>query len=157
LVDMLGVPSRLAIALLAAFLAGSSALALAAPRAEGGAAGPRECWMTVRRRVLRALDDPGRAMGLGLVATFALSPLLWFHYLVLAVLPGLHLLGGARRLGRWLGGAALLLYSGFFAPAIWQRFGAESNYALGALWSLTWLPLWIGLLLESRAAVQRSA
>jgi hypothetical protein len=98
--------------------------------------------------VRRMLSDAGIAAGAGVVVTLAMAPLVWFHYFVLALIPALRLIaaGGAPR---WLGVIALALYC-LYQPELWTFSRAFVAGWLAPLWSLTWVPLWIGLLVVAR-------
>lgn len=99
----------------------------------------------------RVLRDPHLAMAIGVTLTTALSPLFWYHYYLIVLIPGLWLLNappGRVYLPLW-GLAALVLSSGLlnvlFIPLGWT--GAVE---IGA--ALSWVPLWVGTLLRiSRA------
>lgn len=129
--EALGIPVLVSGALLAVVLL-ASALAL-----------PRRAWR-----------DPALASGAGVVLVLAAAPLVWFHYFVLALLPGLWLAGSARGgpLPRILAGAALLVYAGFYLPVV-PRSLLPGLYAL---WSLTWIPLAVALWLRGRASAPGS-
>jgi hypothetical protein len=103
----------------------------------------------------RALDAAPRAAGIGIVAVFALAPLVWFHYFVLALVPGLWLVGPSRpTAARVWGGAALVLYSAVYLPVVAAAAPAAVASVLQPLWALAWIPLWIGLLCSvSRASL----
>ena len=93
----------------------------------------------------RALDDPRLAAAIGVTICIALPPLFWYHYYVIAIIPGLWLLNsgaGPSSLALW-GFAALALSSGvlnvLFLPLGWTA-------AVQASAALTWIPLWGGIL-----------
>ena len=93
----------------------------------------------------RAFDDPRLAAAIGVTTCIALSPLFWYHYYVIALIPGLWLMnasGGPSSLALW-GLAALVLSSGLlnvlFLPLGWSA-------AVEASAALSWLPLWGGIL-----------
>ena len=93
----------------------------------------------------RAFDDPRLAAAIGVTTCIALSPLFWYHYYVIALIPGLWLLnasGGPSAPALW-GLAALVLSSGLlnvlFLPLGWSA-------AVEAGAALSWLPLWGGIL-----------
>lgn len=100
-----------------------------------------------------ALARPAFAAGLGVVAMLAVSPLVWFHYFVLALAPGLWLaLGSRAALPRALAVATLLVLSAFYLPVVPRA----ALPALHAIWSLAWIPLWCALLLRARAMEETS-
>jgi hypothetical protein len=104
--------------------------------------------------VRRMLSDAGIAAGVGIVVALAVAPLVWFHYFVLALIPAIRLIaaGGAPR---WLGVIAVALYS-LYQPELWTYSRAFVAGWLAPLWSLTWVSLWIGLLVAARRAPDES-
>jgi hypothetical protein len=93
----------------------------------------------------RTLDDPRLAAAIGVTICIALPPLFWYHYYVIALIPGLWLLNasaGPSALAFW-GFAALALSSGLlnvlFLPLGWSD-------AVQASAALSWIPLWGGIL-----------
>jgi hypothetical protein len=93
----------------------------------------------------RAFDDPRLAAAIGVTICIALPPLFWYHYYVIAIIPGLWLLNsgaGPSSLALW-GFAALALSSGvlnvLFLPLGWTA-------AVQASAALSWIPLWGGIL-----------
>jgi hypothetical protein len=92
----------------------------------------------------RAFDDPRLAAAIGVTTCIALSPLFWYHYYVIALIPGLWLLnaGGASSLALW-GLAALVLSSGLL-NVLFLSLGWSAAVEAGA--ALSWLPLWGGIL-----------
>jgi len=103
----------------------------------------------------RILSDAGLAAGAGVVATLAMAPLVWFHYFVLALIPGIRLLA-APGAPRWLGALALALYSVYQPALVTLSRGVVTEW-LAPIWSLGWVPLWIGLLVVARRAADPSA
>jgi hypothetical protein len=85
------------------------------------------------------------------VVTLAALPLVWFHYFVLALIPGLALALGPRRApaARALALLALALYSAPWLPLA-RRAGVTPW--LPGLWSITWVPLWLAWLADAHAA-----
>lgn len=84
-------------------------------------------------------------LGLGVVALLALSPLVWWHYYTLALLPLFALLGPAATRGQIvLGGLSVLLASGRLGP-VYAWFGDADRATIVGV-SLAWVPLWLGLL-----------
>jgi len=77
------------------------------------------------RAILRAFDDPQLALAIGITATIALPPLVWYHYYVIMLIPGLWLLHASResRAMELCGLAVLVLSSGLlnvlFVPLGW--------------------------------------
>jgi hypothetical protein len=101
----------------------------------------------LRRALEGVFGDARLAMAIGITLTIALPPLFWYHYNVIALIPGLWLLNassGSRYL-RFCGLAALVLSSGLlntlFLPLGWNG-AAEVSAAL------SWIPLWAGILLR---------
>jgi len=114
------------------------------------------------KRVLGSvLADPFVAATFGLVVMLATAPLVWNHYMVIAVVP----LAWAAQRGRLgvecgLVFASLLLYSHSFLPLLSSAglLVGTSDEVQPAV-ALAWLPLWLGLLLSiaRRARVAGSA
>ncbi len=89
---------------------------------------------------------PERVMGAAIVVSLALSPLAWWHYQVLALMPLATLWSvTASRVQAVLGWTAFLLASGRLGPVF--AFFIDPEAATAAAATLAWLPLWIGLLL----------
>lgn len=108
-------------------------------------------WATFRDAPRRVFGDPQLAMAIGVTLTVALPLLVWYHYHVLVLIPGLWLLSapaGSRSLAL-CGGVALALSSGvlnvLFLPLGW------TGVAAGAA-ALTFVPLWAGILLHLHAS-----
>ena len=86
-------------------------------------------------------------MAIGVTLTIALPPLVWYHYYLIALIPGLWLLNASSgsRYVPLCGLAALGLTSGLlnvvFLPLGW------TSAAAGAA-ALGWVPLWAGILLR---------
>jgi hypothetical protein len=103
-------------------------------------------WDAIRR----TLDDPRVAAAIGVTVGIALPPLFWYHYLVIAVIPGLWLLNvpGPASLPLW-GLVGLAMSSGvlnvLFLPLGWAQ-------AVQAGAALSWIPLWGGILHYLRAS-----
>jgi len=99
--------------------------------------------------VRRALDDPRVAAAIGVTVGIALPPLFWYHYFVIAVIPGVWLLNapGPASLPVW-GLVGLAMSSGvlnvLFLPLGWAQ-------AVQAVAALSWIPLWGGILHYLRA------
>jgi hypothetical protein len=96
----------------------------------------------------RVLSDAGLAAGMGVVVTLAMAPLVWFHYFVLALVPAIRLIA-ERGVPRGLGVLALALYSLYQPDLVTFSRDFVSEW-LAPLWSLTWVSLWIGLLVAAR-------
>jgi hypothetical protein len=131
-----------AVRLVAAALAISLiAVVVAAVRAD-----PRARAAPVRSALDKVLGDPHLAMAIGVSATIALPPLFWYHYYVIALIPGLWLLSLSSRSRALplLGLVSLALSQGLlnvvFIPLGWT--GAVIVAA-----ALAWVPLWAGSLL----------
>ncbi len=143
--NLLGLGLGTVAALLAACLLASMVLVMAWPAA--GARRP-----TPRAMVARVLGDPRLAIAIGVVCAVALPPLAWYHYYVIALIPALWLLAPSP--GSWTlaacGFAGLALSVGLpnvlLLPLGW-------NDAVAGMAALSWLPLWIGILLRLRWAV----
>lgn len=94
----------------------------------------------------RLFEDPHLAIAIGISATIALSPLFWYHYYLLALIPGLWLLNAGAEHGplSLLGLAALVLSTGL-PNVLLLPLGWTGAVAAGA--ASSWLPLWGGILL----------
>jgi hypothetical protein len=105
----------------------------------------------VRVVLARVLGDLHVAMAIGVVAAIALPPLAWYHYYVIALIPGLWLLTGPPAPGSLyaalcgLAGLALGLglLNVLFIPLGWAE-------AVSFTAALSWIPLWAGVLLRLR-------
>ncbi len=95
-----------------------------------------------------AFRDPHLAAAIGVTMTIALSPLFWYHYYVLALIPGLWLLNASSPPGYLplCGLAALVLSSGLLNVLL-LPLGWTGAAAAGA--ALSWVPLWGGILLRT--------
>jgi hypothetical protein len=123
--ELLGVPALVSAGLVAALLAASLVRL------------PRRAWR-----------DPRLGVGLGVAGMLAASPLVWFHYFVLALAPGLWLATSPRiaRLPRVLALGTLAVLSAAYLPLV-PRAGLP---LLQGVWSLAWVPLWTALWLHAR-------
>jgi hypothetical protein len=103
------------------------------------------------RALARSFDDPHLAMAIGITMTIALSPLLWYHYYVIALIPGLWLLNASAE-PRYLplGGLASLVLSSGLLNVLFLPLGWTGAAAVGA--ALSWIPLWAGILCRLSAA-----
>jgi hypothetical protein len=97
-----------------------------------------------------AIYDPHLLVSLGVVATFALSPLAWVHYYMLLLIPALWLasLSGRSAVTALLGLAALVMSSG---AADYVFFLLQRDALIPWARALSWLPAWVGILLAIRA------
>jgi hypothetical protein len=134
---------NLDIFVVAALLAGAAIISMRAVMAASvnADAGPRASGLA------RVLGDPHVAMAIGVTATTALSPLYWYHYYLIVLIPGLWLLNAspARGYPALWGLAALVLSSGLL-NVLFIPLGWTGAVAVGA--ALSWVPLWVGTLLR---------
>jgi hypothetical protein len=108
--------------------------------------------LAVRATLARVLGDLHVATAIGVIASIALPPLTWYHYYVIALIPGLWLLtappGPGSRPAMLCGLAGLILGLGLlnvlFIPLGWTG-------AVSFVTALSWIPLWAGVLLRLRA------
>lgn len=112
------------------------------------------CTWAVRRRqpaAVRVLDiaraalsDRTVAISIGVVALCALSPLVWQHYYTLLLFPAVWLVADRSVVAAagWCGAVALLATSSNGVP------GGIGHSLANATLSMSWAPLWIGLLLR---------
>jgi small-conductance mechanosensitive channel len=138
--------------LVTALLAGAAIVSLTAVVAASRTAGAAPHGVGFSR----ALRDPHLAMAIGVTITTALSPLFWYHYYVMILIPGLWLLNAPEGPGYpslW-GLAALMLGSGLL-NVLFIPLGWTGAVAAGA--ALCWVPLWIGILLRLRPAGRGAA
>jgi hypothetical protein len=99
------------------------------------------------RAALRSLRDPNLTMATGITATLFLSPLVWFHYYLLSVIPAFWLLSPghpwnqAHRAG-WI---AMILTSNVITSGmrVWFGFTYQITYVAAALGLVV---LWAGIL-----------
>ena len=102
--------------------------------------------------IRRALDDPRIAAAIGVTVGMALPPLSWYHYFVIAMIPGLWLLNaaGPASLALWaLVGLAMScgVLNVLLLPLGWTQ-------AVEAVAALSWIPLWGGILYYLRASAR---
>jgi len=99
------------------------------------------------------LSRPEVALSFGIVAMLALSPLAWWHYYTLALVPIFVLLSpGASRLQVALACLSFLLSSGRLGPVyVWF---ADGDLATIFGVAFAWMPLWVGLLLPLKSVPQ---
>ena len=113
-------------------------------------------WVSVRagtglrggvRLAVEAFRDPASAATIGLILTFALMPLVWFHYYVLILFPALWLAskpdhGSVVRLA---GALSVLLAAGVLQSVMGPFFGWRGlQYDAVAL---SWIPVWVGVVI----------
>jgi hypothetical protein len=103
-------------------------------------------WDAVRR----TLDDPRVAAAIGVTVGIALPPLFWYHYFVIAVIPGLWLLNAAGPASLALWGLVGLAMSSGVLNVLFLPVGWSSAVQAGA--ALSWIPLWGGILYYLRAS-----
>ena len=113
-------------------------------------------WVSVRAGIglrggvglaVEAFRDPAFAATTGLILTFALMPLVWFHYYVLILFPALWLAskpdhGSVVRLA---GALSVLLAAGVLQSVVGPFFGWRGlQYDAVAL---SWVPVWVGVVI----------
>jgi hypothetical protein len=107
-------------------------------------------------RSIRGLDGnvfaPDLAMAAGMVLTFALSPLSWIHYYLLLLVPALWLIehDAPESWVPHLGLATLVISSGIMDHLL-TFLGWDP--AIPPMRAVSWVPLWLGILLLLRAGV----
>lgn len=106
------------------------------------AAGPRRDWRVARGTLCRATRDPLFAASFAVLLTFAASPLVWIHYLVLTLVPIAWLLRGN---GRIAAAGAVVAYVAMARPTIDLMLAAAPGL-LAPVTLLGWLALVPGLL-----------
>jgi hypothetical protein len=95
------------------------------------------------------IQDPHLLVSVGLVATFALSPLAWVHYYLLFLIPALWLTSLSARslvIG-FLGLTSLVMSSG---AADYAFLRLQQDGLIPWVRALSWLPAWIGILVAIR-------
>jgi hypothetical protein len=109
--------------------------------------GAESGWTMVRTAVRRVFGDARVAMAIGVTLTVALPQLVWYHYYLIALVPGLWLVNASSG-SRYLpccGLAALVLGSGLlnvlFLPLGWTA-------VVSGAAALSWVPLWAGIVLR---------
>lgn len=111
-----------------------------------GASGPGRWRLAASSLSDTLLRSPETTLSLGIVAMLALSPLTWWHYYTLALLPIFALLSsGASRAQAVLACLSFLLSSGRLGPVYVWFTDADWATVCGA--AFAWVPLWLGLLL----------
>ena len=95
-----------------------------------------------------AFRDPSLATAVGILIMLVFSPLVWFHYYVLSLMPALWLLSlSERKIWKYVswiaGGLSLLLTGNILFPLLTLIFGWSLSIPFGITGGL--LPLWIGI------------
>ena len=95
---------------------------------------------------VRLLHNPHLVVALGVTATLILSPLVWFHYYLLSLIPAIWLLSAKHhwRYNSKAGGLSILLTSNVAISLVVFLFGYPSVAPYGIASGLA--PLWIGVL-----------
>jgi hypothetical protein len=106
------------------------------------AAGPRSDWLLARATLCRASRDPMFAASFAVLLTFAASPLVWIHYLVLALIPIVWL---SRGHGRVAVAGSAVAFVAMARPTI-DLMLASAPWLLPPVTLLGWLALVPGLL-----------
>jgi len=131
----------------AALVAAALVISIIAVTAGSAKAEARAHATPPRGTLARLFGDPHLAMAIGVTMTIALPHLFWYHYYLIALIPGLWLLNASSGPSYLplCGLGALVLSSGqlnvLFLPLGWT--GAV---AAGA--ALSWVPLWGGILVR---------
>lgn len=102
------------------------------------------------KTVIRIMYNPYLAVAVAVSATMALSPLIWFHYYVMLLLPALWMITvrSSPAICRAMGMLAFFLSSGFMSRII------GVNDHLWYFFASSWVPLWAGVLvLTSRGGI----
>lgn len=102
---------------------------------------------SVLRVLRRTFGDPQLVLTIGIVLTAAASPLYWFHYYLLSLIPTLWLLStpeSSKYLAA-LGAATVVLSSGVLEPLLLRLPWPD---VLPSSIALSWLPLWCAVLLR---------
>jgi len=93
------------------------------------------------KKVGMILHNPYLAVVMAVSATLALSPLVWFHYYVISLLPAIWMtMQPLSTPSRYLGGFSLFLSSGLIVRML------DVNEYLPFVFASSWVPLWIGAL-----------
>jgi hypothetical protein len=135
-----------ALAIAAVLIVSLLGVIVVSPGALRGAGSSRAA--TIVAALRRMFSDSTLVIAGGIALTIAISPLVWFHYYILIIIPAFWLLNGSRRSDQVLGLAAIALSSGMltvlFAPLGWTG-------AVPITIAASWIPLWCAILLYSRA------
>ncbi|MBI5328751.1 MAG: hypothetical protein HZB80_10775 [Deltaproteobacteria bacterium] len=96
--------------------------------------------------IIRLLHNPHLVVSLGITATLILSPLVWFHYYLLSLVPAIWLLSGRHywRHSSKAGGLSILLTSNVPISLVVFLFGYVSIVPYGVASGLFFL--WLGVL-----------
>lgn len=111
----------------------------------------RETWarfLELASTVLRALREPGFAVSAGIVLSFAISPLIWQHYQLLAIAPALWLCGKKRPGGVTtlvVGCVSILLFADL-PVNINTVFGGIPGWMISVHHGFSWMLLWFGMI-----------
>jgi hypothetical protein len=100
--------------------------------------------------LLALLGDPYLCAALGITATLATSPLVWYHYYVLSLMPALWLIVISPRRSRLelLGIISIVMTSGVLPQVLpFLRHGSVRYWLVAG----GWLPLWFGIQSEIKA------
>lgn len=110
------------------------------------------------RRIEPAMNQTVHiATGLGLVAMVAMSPLVWNHYLILLLPPIAYLLfhDDVPRPAAWSALLGLIFSIGIGRRLFQMQTGLPATWVpLSSM--LAWLPVWLALLLNTRAVLGRA-
>jgi hypothetical protein len=97
--------------------------------------------------IVAVLEDPWLAASIAVLATFAVSPLMWPHYWVLALVP---LMRFFRWHGRWdvASGCAVLAYALLSRPVLGAIYDPARAAAIYTFMMFSWTPLLVALIAE---------
>lgn len=139
---ILGSSVSTAVILLGALLAASLFIALMVVR------GKKESFHKgMARAAIRSLRDPNLTMATGITVTLLLSPLVWFHYYLISLIPAFWLLSPRHpwRQARRAAWISILMTSGIMTGFMRQWFGFSYIITYATL-VLGLVPLWAGVL-----------
>jgi len=96
--------------------------------------------------VVEMAQDPFLCAAIGITATLALMPLVWYHYFIMSLIPAIWMLTASNRsnLIAGLGGLSMILTSELPGNLIINLFGWSS--LLPYIIAMGWVPLWAGIL-----------
>lgn len=136
-----GVVTLVVAASLAASLAAVLLLRARQDRGSGSIA------VSLRRASAAVLRSPDAALALAVVATLALTPLCWLHYLIVGLVPALWLMASPRTLAPAgvLAAVSVLMGSGV-VDGVYRMLGLGPAATPLSI-TLSWVPLWVGTLL----------
>jgi hypothetical protein len=127
---------------------------------------PGSTWKAKLAASFRAiLQEPFAAMSMGFCATFATSPLVWGHYLLVFVIPIVWYALWERELRgtprAWIWGALFLttalLYLGILDIVLTVFSIVDSDGTVRSITAFAWIPLWIALLAWAQARIAASS